>query len=196
MANNCFFMMKVTGTEKGIERLWNALEADYNYEPDDPEHFWRIFDITNCDKKEQVKDHIYTEEWTGTCAWSVYGCMLDGRYTHQEDDTTVRGITLNKISAEEHLIIEVYSSEPGVCFSEHILIVDGEFIIHDETEYYEFSSSVEPEELLKYGKLNWTQDQIDNYFKTNDTLVICERDFKYTDHTKYLEEIYDKTRNN
>lgn len=196
MANDCFFMMKVTGTEQGIKRLWNALDATYHCEPDDPEHFWRIFDITNCNKKAQVKDHIYTEEWIGDCAWSTHSCMLDGSFTYQEGDTTGKGITLNRISAEEHLIIEVYSSEPGMCFSEHILVVDGEFIINDETDYFEFDSTIEPECLLKYGRLNWTQEQINDYFKTNDTLVICERDFKYTDHTQYLEEIYDKTRNN
>ena len=192
MANECTFIMKVTGNTKGIKRIVNAATTTYDDTLESPEHFWRIFDfyLTSASK---LNDEIYSFDFEGVCAWSVYSCMLDGPLTYQNKNPKNSGITLQQISKEEHLIIEVYSQEPGLCFSEHFLIVFGEIIINEEEDYYEFSSEVTPEDLLKYGSIHWTQEQINNYFKTEDTLVICKYDWKFNNH----EEIYyDTTRNN
>lgn len=192
MANECMFIMKVTGKVKGIRRVVNAAVAAYEDTPEDPEHFWRVHDFYLI-TPSKLNDEIHSFEFGGACAWSVWSCMFDGPSTYQSQNPNSSGITLQQISKEEHLVIEVYSQEPGLCFSEHFLIVFGEIIINDEADYYEFSSEVTPEELLEHSGLHWTQTQIDDYFKKEDTLIICKHNWNFNNH----EEIYyDTTRNN
>ena len=184
MPNICSYLMKATGPSQGLKRLYNALTVNYEYTEEDPEHFWRIFDTT-VGEVVQVKGDIYSVNFLGSCAWSVWSCMFDGPFTYQKDDTTGAGTHIVKLSKEENLVVEIYSQEPGLSFSEHFLVVNGEILIQGEEEYYEFDSEVDPDTLLKYGGLHWTQEQINNYFKREDTLIICKYDWIFTDHTEY-----------
>ena len=187
MPNYCNFDMRVTGPAKGIERLYKAATTDYYETADDNEHLWRVFEFSHA-KHTHIKDDIYSVDFYGYCAWSMYSCMFDGEFTYQSSSENHKGVTLPQLSKEENLVIEAYSQEPGMCFSEYILINKGEIIAEKEEEYYEFYSDVDPDTLVKYGGLHWDQDQINEYFKTNDTLVICKYNWEYKDHVKLYEE--------
>ena len=47
------------------------------------------------------------------------------------------------------------------------------------TEVAATKNNVSANVLLKYGGLHWDQDQINNYFKKEDTLVVCKFDWKF-----------------
>jgi len=79
----------------------------------------------------------------GYCAWSVYSCMFkgDGIGTYMGDATygrkTDKAISIDEASKQLGLQIEIFSEEPGMCFSEHYYIDNGEIVCKEETQYTE-----------------------------------------------------------
>ena len=131
MPNYCTFSVKITGPAKGIERFYKACTNDY-YSPDDPnEHFYRIFEFY-LDQDNFKNDPVTVTGW-GECAWSVWSCMFDGPYTYHNSANHTNGITVDRLSKEEGLVIEIYSNECGFEFAEHFLINKGRILISDET---------------------------------------------------------------
>ena len=117
MPNYCNFEMRVRGSEEAIDEfIKDALDYDRD------RHLWRVFNLDECGSKENT-DGTITCAFTGSCAWSVYSCMLDGEHTYAHDNPE-KSASLISESLERNLSIEVYSFEPGLCFSEHYLVED------------------------------------------------------------------------
>lgn len=132
MANDCLYEMKIKGSKSAIKRVVDCLKADYNYYEGKPthKHFFRIFDYYDEDDLQKNDDGTYTKYLWGYCAWSVKSCMLEGGYysgckTAHED--IFMGTTLEEQSKDCE--IEVFSEEPGCCFSEHYLYKNGKCLI-------------------------------------------------------------------
>lgn len=119
MANNCFFEMRITGKKENIDELIEMIH-DRNVDSD----LGRVF---SCDVscEEEINGITYIDV-VGDCAWSVENSMMPGCIGHNLVDESKR---LN-------LVIEIYSSEYGNCFQEHILIIKGD-IDENETVHYE-----------------------------------------------------------
>ena len=53
MPNYCNFSCRITGPKKGIDRFIQAAQTDYTVgEPNEPEHFWRVFEFYLGDYEE------------------------------------------------------------------------------------------------------------------------------------------------
>lgn len=186
MPNLCDYSCIVTGPKKGIDRFIQAATVRYTVgEPNEPEHFWRVFNFI-VEYYEQLDNDIYQVKGSGDCAWSIRSCFTDAGYQSTWDKHN--GITIKQISKEENLIIEMYSCECGCEFSEHYLIVKGYTFIDSVVDYYELSSNYTVKELNKYSNNNWTKDQWDCYFKLNDYYIVCEHNWQFTNHLLYLKE--------
>jgi len=136
MPNYCDYEMKIKGSKEAIERVLACLKANYNYGEGKPEHkhFFRVFGAYESDEMEKNDDGTYTLFVYGDCAWSVSSCMLDGAFSYYEllkkDYPDIfMGTTLEEQSKDCE--IEVFSEEPGMCFSEHYIFKNGECICDD-----------------------------------------------------------------
>lgn len=186
MPNLCDYSCIVTGPKKGIDRFIQAAVTRYHAgEPNEPEHFWRVFEF-NLISYEQLNKDIYQLKAFGYCAWSVSSCFMLSGYQSSNSDIKHNGVTAIQISVEENLIVEFYSTETGCCFAEHILIVNGDLYIDDCVDYVELNNTYTLKEFNEYTQLNWTEKQYKDFFSTNDWYVHCDFNFEFTDHLKYL----------
>lgn len=121
MANNCSFNMKVVADNiENINKFISELQ--------DGNTFYRVFSAeAEAPCKEGAR---YSACIFGDCAWSVYCSMID------VDDNTYA--TLETESERLGLEIEVFSTEPGLCFAEHYIYKKGFCILESETEYHEY----------------------------------------------------------
>lgn len=134
MPNYCNYEMKIRGSKNAIQRVVDCLKADYNYTIGKPEHkhFFRVFqaevsDFVKVDDKDTYEVFIW-----GDCAWSVYSCMCKGEHTYYNSlkesyPDIFMGTTLEEQSKD--CIIEVFSEEEGMEFSEHYLFENGKCLI-------------------------------------------------------------------
>lgn len=143
MPNYCDYDMRVVGKKENVDEFINVIKADYNYGKEIPatsKHLFRVFEADVLDDYCYTKeDGRYSCDINGYCAWSVYCCMLEGTGTYYNDckeryPDKFMGTSLLKLSKELDLDIEVFSEEPGVCFSEHYLIKNGELLIEEEKD--------------------------------------------------------------
>jgi len=165
MPNYCDFYMRIKGEKQNVYKFATWLSADYNYCDGKPEIYveidgkkmstehhigWRVFE---CYFEEDVfdkgyfgKEDIITLSLSGYCAWSVNSCMFDGPFTYYADNHNEciekygedKSLTLPMACEKLNLEVEVFSSEPGMCFSEHYRIdSNGELTIDEETGYVE-----------------------------------------------------------
>lgn len=150
MANNCFYDMKITGRKENIKELIQMLKWEGKYENNG---IGRVFSCYDSSIEEICGDIGYTLVF-GDCAWSVNSAMMNnaGREHGLESET-----------GRLDLIVEVYSSEPGIGFQEHILINKGIVEINDcmdyEEHYVEDYETIE-EYNAEYGT-NFTEDMVD-----------------------------------
>lgn len=157
MPNYCVYNMKVTGRQEDVDQFIKELQVtDYSYNDygcsgieEGLRHLCRVFsadviyDIPNkikidVDNSVILRDVILS----GDCAWSVASCMTDSPTSYYNQlreryGNRSKATTLKLESKILNLIIEVYSEEPGCCFSEHMLYVNGEEIIDECVDYYE-----------------------------------------------------------
>lgn len=186
MPNYCDFEVKLTGKFEDILRFYNACTKPYECKDTDPEHFYRVF---ACDLVEIVPTNvlpgIFEGYFTGYCAWSVLTCFRDQGY--HKTDNMPNALTLERLSKEcPDLVIEMFSTEPGMQFSEHLLLVDSEFIIDECDDYYELYSGIELDEFNSITGLNWTQQEFNRYFMLNE--YYCNiTSFDYSNHIQLLE---------
>lgn len=169
MPNYCDFTMKIIGDIRDIIPIYNACVAEYSGKSTDPKHFYRVFE---CNIQEISNTHMIC---TGYCAWSVATCFLNGGY---HDGTMPNGVCLEMMT--DNITVEIYSTEPGMCFSEHIIVKNNQIMLEECTDYYELDKEYSLEEFNKVTGLGWDQQQLDNYFKHEDYYVYCEHDFDFT----------------
>lgn len=138
MPNICNFDMKVSGKKKDIERLYKML----NYDESEKYRFYRVFECfyTYEEDLEDVSDDECVSTFiSGECAWSVKNCMLAESSDEYEHLTSI-----DKVSKELDLLIEIVSEERGFNFTEHYVIDNGEILINECNEL------ITEEELEKY----------------------------------------------
>lgn len=135
MANMCDFVMRVRGKRENIEEFYNALiqngkiymgrgaEAEINYEDGN------------------------TAQIKGWCKWSVVSALIDNaismrtepnRWSFDEDVSELEFITLIEACKKWNVDMEVYSEEPGCCFQEHFIVIDGELVVDECVEWNEY----------------------------------------------------------
>lgn len=139
MPNYCDFEMKVKGSKTTIARVLKCMNTDYNYSEGKPshKHFFRVFQADKSGEPVKNEDGTYTQVVYGYCAWSVSSCMLDGNFSYYDSvkknhPEIFMGTTLAEQSKD--CTIEVFSEEPGMCFSEHYIFKNGECLCSDECE--------------------------------------------------------------
>lgn len=179
MANNCFYDMRITGKKKSVEEMIRIIQGVGEFKYDS---IGRVFDCCIVDD-EQLKsaneDDVVSVDVCGDCAWSIESSMLvnDSRNLLTE-------------TKRLNLVIEAYSSEPGIGFQEHILVALGAMYVDECVDYsaywvQEFDTLEEFNE--EYGK-NFTEDMV------NENGDVCIGGFGddygvYEDHIKYFEEV-------
>ncbi|MDO4469832.1 MAG: hypothetical protein Q4C84_08315 [Bacillota bacterium] len=124
MANDCQYEMKIKGTKSNCKE-WLKKMQSY----DEKNHFWRIFEAEVYDEDGSEEDYYMVI--AGDCAWSLESCCRASGYSD--------GIDLFEINTKElALEMEVYSSEPGLCFEEHYHYKNGNCLIAECVEaFYE-----------------------------------------------------------
>ena len=140
MANNCVFLMRISGDQASVDEFIKVVENDYHYNEDGryqgtfDRHLSRIFS-NEVIGYENDKFGICTAELVGDCAWSVYSCMTEGGYYSRrflkEYRERSHATTLKLETGRLGLRIEVHSEEPGIGFKEHFLYDKGEEIINE-----------------------------------------------------------------
>lgn len=151
MANNCCFDMKITGGEEGIKELVSMLRWEGKFKE---AGLGRIYSFEADEIEKTNIPGVYQTRGAGDCAWSVLTAMQNygGRHPSLESETGRLG-----------LVVEVYSSEPGIGFQEHILIAMGSVIISDCVDYSEHWVEG-PEHLEEYNQeygTDFTPDMLD-----------------------------------
>ena len=126
MANLCSFSMCVNGTHDNIEKFYNAMSQNGNM------YMGRGAEADIKYEDEECKAFI-----DGWCKWSIQSALVDNAISMRTepniwywgdgvDVSTLEFITLWEACERWNLEIEVYSEEPGCCFQEHYMYVDGE----------------------------------------------------------------------
>lgn len=124
MANYCEFDMKITGRKENVLELVEMLKWQGKYEDDG---LGKVYDCWH-EEMEMLSDGFATIQVAGNCAWSVLTAMRNykGRTPSLESETERLG-----------LAVEVFSSEPGMGFQEHCMIIKGEVIYDNCADYFE-----------------------------------------------------------
>ena len=138
MANICSFSMCVKGKHSDIENFYNAMSQKGNI------YMGRGADAEiNYDEDEGL---AFIDGW---CKWSVQSAMIDNAISMRtepnmwywgdnEDKDKLEFITLVEACKKWNLDMEVYSEEPGCCFQEHYLYINGDIICDDCVEWNEY----------------------------------------------------------
>lgn len=140
MPNWAFGKVEVTGTRKGVKSFIERFITN-----DDPSTVpgKRFFARSFVNEKRQacIDDAMkmfdgLTAEAKAECAldvefaWSAYSCLIDG-YPQRNDKEC---ITLAEACVEDQVSVVIQTSEPGMCFEEHITGDEGGTVIHEERE--------------------------------------------------------------
>lgn len=169
MANYCSYEMKIKGKKENVDKLIEYLQSDYYYENkelvkcDADRHFCRVFE---CHIADDYKEEGYQgyEIVYGSCAWSVFSCMMSGDHTYYNDLIKYKNnkvTCMTKATKELDLEVEIFSEEPGCCFMEHFLIDKGKILIEDcvdwEEQYDEDGDPIYDEygNRIQKGGLEW-----------------------------------------
>lgn len=169
MPNYCNFDMKVVGPPSALAEFIHIMKARYYGDEHDPKHFYRVFDFTVTSMEENT---IYGY---GYCAWSVSSCFMPGGY--HDPNNTNNGTTLIEVCRDLHITVEIFASEPGCNFCEHLIIDhNGDVLCDDTGDYYELDNETTLEEFNRILNLNWTQEELDNYFTHENYYVYSELD--------------------
>lgn len=126
MANNCYFEMKIAGEEKAVEEFVQMLRWEGPFKQSGLGRVYSFdVDLSLAEKDPDGRPFI-SVQGQGDCAWSIKTAMID----------TKRHPLLEEIK-RLGLAVEAYSSEPGVGFQEHYLIVKDEVLIDECVDYEE-----------------------------------------------------------
>lgn len=159
MANMCDFKMRVVGEKReNIETFYNMLnQKGTTYMGRGGESIME--DISE-------SDGVYSTMIEGWCKWSIRASLvLDAisMRNHPERWTfgntvkmdTLKFLTLYEACEKLELDVEVYSSEPGCEFQEHVLCRHGEVEIDDCVSYTEEYDEESDEYITTGGYEVW-----------------------------------------
>lgn len=150
MANFCDFDMHIAGSKSGVEELIAMLSHKGDFKEDG---LGRIFDLDVVEFEETQISGVYEATCGGDCAWSIKSSMRDDG---------IRERSLESESERLGLVVEVFSSEPGNGFQEHLLIVKGEVVVDDCVDYKEhwIGGSASLEEYNRKNDTDFTPDMV------------------------------------
>lgn len=140
MPNWAFGTVKVTGTREGVKSFVERfISSDDQSTVPGKRFFARSFSEQK--REQSVKDAM--EEFEGKAdnetaehsflimfAWSVWSCMIDG-YPQRND---AECITLSEACMEDHVAVEIRSTETGMCFEEHVTCDEDGNLNHAERD--------------------------------------------------------------
>lgn len=135
MANNCAFDMRIAGKEPAVMEFVQMLRWEGPFEESG---LGRVYSF---DLDESMTERANCDSSTicvfgfGDCAWSLQTAMLDWPHRPMLPETQRLG-----------LVVEAFSSEPGIGFQEHILINQGQMIVDECVDYEEHLIDDEVEE--------------------------------------------------
>lgn len=126
MANNCLFDMKIVGVEKNIQEFIQMMKWQGPYKENG---LGRVFSFEidpTLHEKDPRGGDLVSVVGIGDCAWSFKGAVLDNTHHNILDETARLG-----------LVLEIYTSEPGIGFQEHLLINKDEIVVNETVDYEE-----------------------------------------------------------
>ena len=137
MANICSFSMYVRGKSEDIQSFYDAMCQNGN-----------IYMGRGADAELIMEDDdgARIEGW---CKWSIQSALIDNAMSMRSnpgmwyfgdnvDASKFEFVTLYEACEKWNLDMEVYSEEPGCCFQEHYMFVDGDIVADECVEYYEY----------------------------------------------------------
>ena len=138
MANICSFSMRVRGDVKGITNFYNAMCQNGN-----------IYMGRGADAQINIDEEDGSAFIEGWCKWSIQSALIDNAISMREnpskwffgndfDASKIEFITLDEACEKWNLDMEVYSEEPGCCFQEHYMFIDGYMVLDECVDYYEY----------------------------------------------------------
>lgn len=161
MPNYCNYKMKVTGKASNIKEFIEIIQRK-NHE--EGRHLHMVF-LANVEEQTIEDGFVYI---VGNCAWSVRVCMMEGTHTYF-NNSSPNATSLTRESERLTLTIEVYSEEPGNCFEEHYVIVNGEVIVSENVKMTAYCTDKfdTVEEMNKKYNTHFTNEEFElsNYIK-------------------------------
>lgn len=151
MANNCLFDMRITGREEAIKELIAMLKWEGEFKE---KGLGRTYSFDADELEETDVVGIYSVTGYGDCAWSILTAMCE---EYRKDAPSLESETKRL-----GLVVEVYSSEPGMCFQEHYLFVKGDVLVNECVDYEEHwvSGYSSLEEYNKEFETDFTEDML------------------------------------
>ena len=185
MANNCMLDMRIAGREEAVQQLVKMLRWESPYEETG---MGRVFsfdlDPSLTEYDPRGTGYISVQGF-GDCAWSFNSAVMESPRKPSFLDVTRR----------LGLVVEVFTSEPGVGFQEHLMIDKGQVITNECVDYEEHliegaeewyienlceEKGMTREELM--GKVNhngeYTEGGFKNYGDFDDLFAYLEPEHK------------------
>lgn len=146
MANNCFYDMHVRGSIDNVDQFLDILQYKHH-----KYQFSRVFgaDVYDFEVQSNEEGSFATAMVYGDCAWSVAVCMTDCDWSYQLSIPKYEMTTLQNMSRQLNLDIEVWSEEPGMGFQEHYLYKNGVEVLNVCLDDY-ISAFYDPEEYPNF----------------------------------------------
>lgn len=137
MANICSFSMYVRGKSEDIQSFYDAMRQNGN-----------IYMGRGADAQLIMEDDGYARI-EGWCKWSIKSALIDNAVSMRTnpgmwwfgdnvDASKIEFVTLDEACEKWNLDMEVYSEEPGCCFQEHYMFIDGYMVLEECVDYYEY----------------------------------------------------------
>lgn len=145
MANECSFSALITGRVENVREFLKTMRRRWAYEvicEDEPE------------LEDFASDDIISEYAEGFCKWSVLCAMRD----------KFRSPSIESESRKLNLFVEIYSTEIGCAFQEHVFIKKGVVAVDECVDYNEIYVG-EYDSIEEYNAANgtdFTQDMVEN----------------------------------
>ena len=184
MANYCNFSIKLTSPNViDILDFFKACTVHYEGIDTDPEHFYRVFE---CDLGSFNNfGYAYEAILIGYCAWSIRACFRHDGY--HKSANLPNGTCLESFCKKHpELIVEFISEEPGMTFSEHLLVKNETVLIDNCCDFYELDYGTGLDSFNNLTGLNWSQQEYDNYYSKHDQYIYFEREPVFSNHRNYL----------
>ena len=142
VANNCFYDMKVVGKKENVDELIRILLYK-----NENLYMYRIFSADVYE--EWYSDGKYYVVLCGDVAWSVISTMLKDITSNKSNLTNLQSETKRLT-----LSVEIFSSEPGMCFQEHFILSNGEIKVDECVDYTE----------CYFDEMDWSGNSIEEKF--------------------------------
>jgi hypothetical protein len=130
MANDCSFDMKVVAKDKEtIDRLLSIMKYE-----DKEFYIYRVRDVDVLYPTEKEGDN-YSAVFQGDVAWSASAWVRGIPDPNSKSETGAGYTNLVELCKTLDIGVEIWTSEPGMCFQEHILINNRGLSSYDTTDW-------------------------------------------------------------